>query len=897
MKAVRRFTHRLLDSFLGQGRKGQLAVELESHIQMQIEDNIRLGMSAQEARRAALLKFGGIEVAKENYRDQRGLPRLDLLMQDVRYAIRQFRRNFGFTTIVVLTLALGIGANTAIFSVINAVMLRFLPVAAPERLVFLNSTFQYSAQSGDGDTSLTDYIFEQLRAQRQVFSDLVAFAPIDSRKVAVRFGAEPEEGLVEMVSGNFFSGLGVQPLLGRVFQFEDEAIHAPLAVLSYSYWKQHTGADSSVVGHAIEIKGIPFTVIGVAARDFIGVEHRRATDIWVPLQYNPNLQPWGQPPDAGLSLYGSAHLWWCLKTIGRLQPGISEQGALARLQPVFQHAALEGSKRNPASETSKLYFTPARGIDGLRSDYHQPLQALMLMVAVVLVIACTNIVMLLIARNTGRQREFCLRMALGGGRARLLRQLFTESLLLVGAGGILGLLFAFWSTRALAAWANLDLSLAPDRTVLLFTASLTVLAGIVFSLAPLRSVIRIPLVLALRTSAASSHPTKRQSRGSQIVVALQTSLCLALLVGAGLLLQTLRNSEGVNLGIHTSGLLVFGISPQNIHSDAEALRFYRELVDRMRVLPGVEAVTLSRQRAGSGWSANSSVLLDGADPKGDGNAQIRWNGVGPDYFHIMGTPVLMGRDFTSADTEDAPKVAIVNQTFAQQYMNGRLAVGHQITRGDNPPCTIVGLVANSKYTGVQEPAMPMAWFPYTQFHGIAAMQMELRTSGKPTALLPEVRRAVHHYAPELPLLQPMTQQEQFDRSISEERLVARLAVFFGLLAALLVATGLYGTLSYHMSRRKAEVGIRMALGAQRRQVLSLVLSRSLVVSLVGIAIGFPIALAGARLLSSMLYGVKPDDVWIFAGAVVGVLLLALAASLAPAHRAASVDPMVALRVE
>ena len=830
MKALRRFTRRLLAGFGGGRREADLAAEMESHIAMQTEDNLRLGMSAEEARRAARMKFGGLELAKEDYRAQRGLPRLDVALQDARYAARQFRRTPGFTAVVVLTLALGIGANTAIFSVMNAVMLRFLPVPHPERLVFLNSTQQFGSQSGDGDTSLTEYIFEQLRTRREVFQDLAAFAPVDSQKVAVRYGAEPEEGTVEMVSGNFFSGLGVRPAMGRTFQLEDEAKHTQFAVLSYGYWERHTAADPAAIGHAIDIRGIPFTVIGVAARDFAGVDHGRAADVWIPLQDNPNLQPWGQPAGAGLNLYGSAHLWWCLKTIGRLQPGMSEQGALARLQPVFERAALEGSSRNPASGKPKLYFTPARGIEGLRDDYRRPLSALMLMVGLVLVIACTNIAMLLIARNANRQREFSLRMALGGGRGRFFRQLLTESLLLVSAGGVLGWLFAIWATRALAAWANLDLNLAPDRTVLLFTASLTILAGVGFGLAPLGSVIRVPIGVALRSAAGTARQTRRQFRAGQMVVALQISLCLALLVGAGLLLETLRNLKNVNLGIRTAGVLVFGMNPQNIHSDAEALRFYRDLVDRLRGLPGVEAATLSRHRPGSGWSSNSSILVDGRDPKGDGNSSVRWNGVGADYFHIMGTPVLMGRDFNASDTERAPRVAIVNQTFAREYMDGRAPLGHQITRGDNAPCTVVGVVADNKYRGVEEQPMPMAWFPYTQFEGIAAMHVELRTAGNPAALLPEVRQAMRRFAPELPLLQPMTEQEQFDESISEERLVARLAVFLGLLAALLVATGLYGTLSHQMSRRTAEVGIRMALGARRGQVVWLVLGRSLAVS-------------------------------------------------------------------
>lgn len=897
MKPLRRFWNRISGTLFGYRREADMARELASHLQMQTEDNLRLGMSPEDARRAAVLRFGAIESAKESYREQRGLPQLDLLRQDLRYAVRQLRKTPGFTVVVVLTLALGIGANTAIFSAMNVALWRALPVHDPGRLVFLNSTLQFGAQSGDGDTSLTEYIFEQLRSQRQVFSDLVGFAPISNQKVAVRYGAEPEEALVDVVSGDFFSGLGVHAALGRTFRMEDETSHAPLAVVSYTYWAQRCGRDTSVLGHPLFVKGIPFTVIGVAAPDFIGVEHRRATDVWIPLQTRAELQPWGQPPGTGLSLYGSAHLWWCLKTIGRLQPAINERQALPQLQPVFVRAALEGAKRDPKFENPQLYFTPVRGIDGLRDGYRQPLMVLMVMVGLVLMIACANIAMLLIARNSARQREFGLRLALGANRARFCRQLITESMLLVALGASLGWLFALWVTQALAAWTHLDINLAPDHTVLLFTAGVSLLVGLGFGLAPLGGIMRIPLELSLRTTAPMASQDRGRMRKSQAVVALQVALCLALLAGAGLLVQTLRNIEAVDLGLEARGLLVFGISPQNMHSNAEVSRFYQGLLDRLRAVPGVESVTLMRQRIGSGWSANSSVHVDGSDPKGDGNSHVRWNAVGPDYFHVLGTPVLLGRDISASDTAGAPRVIVINQTFAQRYLSGRDPLGHQVTYGGNPPCIIVGVAANSKYTAVQETEMPMAWFPYTQYEGISSMHVEVRTERDASLMLPELRRAILQFAPDLPMLQPMTQQEQFERSFAEGRLLARLSVFFGLLAALLVATGLYGTLAYMVDRRTVEVGIRMALGARRGEILWMVLRGSLIVGAIGVVIGLPLAIAGAKYLESMLFGVKPADPRYFIAAVGGIALVTLAASLIPARRAASVDPIQALRSE
>ena len=878
-------------------RENDLERELRSDLELEAEEQRESGLDSEQARYAARRAFGNTTWIREEVRSMWGWRSLELLFQDIRYGVRQLRRSPGFTAVAVLTLALGIGANTAIFSAMSAAVLRYLPVHDPARLVFLNSTESINAQSGDGDTSLTDYIFEQLRTRRDVFSDLVAFAPLASGQITVRYGAEPEEAQANEVSGDFFSGLGVRPALGRIFTIEDERAHAPIAVLSYAWWTRH-GQDPSVLGHPLYIKGEPFTIVGVAASGFAGVENKKVSDIWIPLEDRPDLQPWAQPPSNGLSLYGTSPRWWCLKTIGRLAHGVSEKQAVARLTPLFQRAALDGvTGRSAKAPTPQLYLTPARGIDGLREDYLRPLTVLMIMVALVLAIACANIAMLLLARQAARRREFCLRMAIGGNRVRLLRQLLTESLLLVSMGAVLGWVFALWATRLLTAWSHLDVSFAPDRSVLLFTLALSLLAALVFGLAPLRGIVNLPLGSALRTSAAAANQDRSKFRAGQMVVAAQIAFCLALLVGAGLLVGTLRNLENVNVGIRASGLLVFGVSPIDQTPDAGRIRFYQALLGRMRALPGVEGATLMRQRIGSGWSSNSSVRVDGVDPRGDGNSHIRYNGVAADYFHVLGTPVLRGRDFTDADSATAPHVAIVNQTFARMYMPGRDPLGHQLTRGDNPPATIVGIVADLKYTGVQEEAMPMAWFPYAQFTGITSMNVELRTFADPVRLLPEVRRAMREFAPDLPLLQPMTQEEQLERSYSQGRLVARLAIFFGLLAALLVATGLYGTLSYTVGRRTAEVGVRMALGARRAQVLWMVLRGSLLVSLAGVVIGMPLAIAGARFLQTMLFGISPGDPRIFVLAFAGLVAVVLAASLIPARRASSVDPAVALRQE
>jgi predicted permease len=449
----------------------------------------------------------------------------------------------------------------------------------------------------------------------------------------------------------------------------------------------------------------------------------------------------------------------------------------------------------------------------------------------------------------------------------------------------------------------MDVSLTPDWRVLVFALSLCAIAALIFGVAPLRSAVNTPSSGALTTGALSSRQSKKKIRTGQLVVAVQIALCLMLLVGAGLLVRTLANLENANLGLQARGLLVFGVAPPaTIKNDAGAVQFYTQVQSRLRTLPGVESATLMINRLGGGWSNNTGVFVDGVVPTGKKFAPMRWNGVGPDYFHVLKVPVLLGRDFTDADTGAAPKVAIVNQTFAEKYIQDTNKLGHHISQlgatADKPTeYAIIGVVADSRYTSVRETARPMAYFPFTQTPGISTMQFALRVHGRPTSLLPDVRRVIKEFGPDLSLLQPMEQQEQFDTTYTDERMFARLSIFFGLLAALLVATGLYGTMAYRVSRRTAEIGVRMALGAQRSQVLWMVLRESLIVCAAGIVVGLPVAIACSRLLRSMLFNLSPFDPLAFAIALSGVCIITLMATAIPAKRASSVNPIVALRYE
>jgi predicted permease len=824
------------------------------------------------------------------------------MLHDLRFVIRQLRRTPVFAVVAILTFALGMGTNAAVFSVMNAVVLRYLPVDAPDRLVILHTSKQpdQSSQTGFDNTSLSLGVYEQLRAERSIFSDLMAYVPLGTSQTAVRVGNEPETVWADMVTGNFFSGLGVRLQRGRGFTPADEAEHAQMAVISHGYWTRRFAQRADAIGSTIFVKGIPFTIVGITPAQFAGVGRGTATDVWIPIQKRAELKPWGRPAEASDSFHTSPN-WWFLMAIGRLAPGVTADQALASAQPVFARAAYAPTGGPRQGETpARLFFSSVRGVQGLRDQYRQPLTVLMAMVGLVLLIACGNVATLVAARNADRVREFSLRAALGGSTGRLLRQLLTESLVLVAAGTAVGWLVAAWATRALAVWSELDVVLAPDRTVFAYTLALSAVAAVVFSLASLRTARRTPLGVVLRSSALNSTADRTRMRGARIIVAAQIALCVALLVGAGLLVRTLRNLNGADLGLRTSGLLVFGITPpSSVQSEQAAVQFYQSLLARIRALPGVEGVTLMGNRIGSGWSNNTTAVVDGARPS-DSPSPMRWNNVGTEYFRVLGTPLLLGRDFSESDLLAGAPVVIVNDAFARRYLPNREPLGHRVALSTAPEArqyTIIGVAANSRYTSVRESERAMAYFLYSQVPGISGMHVELRAAGDPTRLLPDIRRIVSDLGPDLPLLRPMTQQAQFARSFSNERLFSRLATAFGLLAAALVAAGLYGTLSYRVSRRTAEIGVRMALGARRSQVLWMVLRDSLAVCAIGIVVGLPLAIAGSRFLESILFGLTKYDPMSFAAALIAVSIVSVGASLIPAGRAVSVDPMRALRAE
>ena len=824
------------------------------------------------------------------------------MINDLRYALRQLFKAPAFSIAAILTIALGIGANTAVFSVVNVVVLRLLPVPNPQQLVLLHLKNQplSTSQSGYDDSSLSWSVFETLRLRHDVFTDMVAFAPLAFGKVPVRFGAEPEEVHGEVVNGNFFSGLGVQPFLGRGLTLEDESRSAPVAILSYRWWDSRFRRSGEVLGQTLYVKGVAVTIIGVAPPGFEGTDPGQPNmDFWLPLQKHPALNPWGRPGNDH-SYYGTPN-WLCLLTISRLRPDVSVGQAIAALTPAFRQALAKSSPVNPKDRAPELAFSDVRGVGTLRDDYEQPLRVLMAMVALVLLIASTNVAMLLLLRNSARRREFALRRALGANARVLFAQLASESFLLVAAGFVLAWAFAGEATQVLTRWSGLDIIIEPDRHVLFFTVVVSIIIAFLFGLLPMRVTNGLPLASTLTSSAAAINGSRSRFLARRAIVVGQISMCVVLLFAGELLYRTLRKLESRDLGMRTADVLVFGLDPQSsVRSEAEAIRLHLRISQALRALPGVESVTVSAVRLGAGSSNNDGALVDGRNPLPDRPfAPMRVNEVGSDFLRTLGIPIDLGRDFNEADILGSRKVAIVNQTFADRYLPHTPPLGHQVSFfGDlKTAYTIVGVSRNSRYTGVKDLDRPIVYFPFTQVPGVSDMQYEIHTFGAPKAIISAATGVVHAIDPNLALEDPTTQKELFDNTISQERLIARLAILFGAIAMGLVLIGLYGSISYTVSRRTAEIGVRMALGAQRRQVLGMVLRESALLAFAGLAVGLPLALALARTLRSMLFGLNFVDPIACVVAVVGIAIVSACGTFFPARRAISIDPIRALRME
>src|SRR5215469_3221168 len=786
------------------GREAEIVDDLAQQLEDAYRDGLSTGLSAIEAEEFAHEHIADWEALSRHLaQSQQGkmdpLERLQSriddsrvrnrgrslfagLPQDLLLAVRMMRKSPVFTAVAVLTLALGVGANTAVFSVMNAVLLRSLPVEDPTRVVYLRTTNPpHGTGTVDSNGTFSYQVYDTLRRQGRALTPVMAYVPLAQNKVAVRYGAQPEEAEGDMVSGTFFSGLGVKLARGRGFTEQDETDHALVSVISYNYWTRRFEQESDILGKTLLVNGVPTTIVGISAQGFEGVEPGGSTDFWIPLQSRSELNAWGNPPEDGKT-YINNPSWWCLRLLARLAPGVTKAQAVVQLQSAFQTAAYIGLGNPQSGERIPiLSLDDAKRFPGYEQEYGRPLRMLMAMVGFVLLIALSNVAMLLMARNATRQREFSVRLALGAGRRDLLRQLLIESLMLVAAGGVLAWLFAIAATRALAAWAQIESSLAPDESVLIFALSILVLAALLFGLAPLRIALAAGPALALKSSAATANVDAGKSRAAKAIVALQMTLCVVLLVGAGLLIRTLRNLENTPLGLHVDGLVVFGVKPE-FKSVPQGIAFYQELMSKLRALPAVESVTVMEERIGSWWSDNSDMTVDGRlpDVPNGGSRTVRSNVVGPGFFTTLGVPVLAGRDFADSDTASSPHVGIINEQFAKRFFPNQNPLGHMIGTDDGRyQMTVVGVVKDHKYRSIDEEPIPMAWYMYAQIPIAGRMDVEMRVHGDPLAILPAARKVVQQMDPNLPLIKPMTQRAQYELTISIQTLFARLAGFFG----------------------------------------------------------------------------------------------------------------------
>ena len=860
-------------------------------IEREIADEMR-----HHAEQTGASQFGNLMRLQEETREAWGFCWLDRLSQDLRYTARTLRRAPGFAAVAILSLALGIGANTAIFSLINAIVLRSLPVRAPEQLFQLTrSNLQRSDMK-----SFPYPFFRELRAAK----NLPVTDPICTSGMTpgLEINGNAERITGEMVSGNFFDSLGVRPYLGRLLAPGDEIPGSDrVAVISYGYWKRRFSADKRLVGSVIHLNTIPITVIGIAPPGFTGMSPDSSPDVRVPITLQQQMY---RDPRSMLDSRGD---WW-LTVVARLRPGTTSQQAEAALT-AFLKAYL-----NPASATTPyarrvfdsqhVQLQPAAtGISSRAKNSAKQLFVLMWLVAVVLLIACVNVANLCLARAAARQREIAVRRAIGAGRARIIRQLLTESLALSAAGGLLGILFAEWGAHLLVRFlagnqTSVTLDVSPDLRVLAFTAGISILTGLVFGLTPAIQATGAALIPALKTD-------QRIAGGAgvfwrKLLTCAQVALSVLLLIGAALFLRSLATLRGLDTGFDRENVLVMSVDPSlAAYDQARTLAYYREAASRVAHIPGVRNATFAYIGliTGSGWG--SGIKAEGYTSK-EGDPGPDRNAVGPGYFTTLRIPIIRGRDFEPRDNATSRHVAIINESFARFYFGNQNPLGRHIgPGGENSPMDfeIIGVAKDGKYTSLRDRPERFWYIPYEQYRTVRSLTLYARTSGDPLALAGPLQQALHAAGPNVPVFRVTTLAGQIDDDIVLDRLVSILSTFFSVLAALLASVGLYGVMSFAVTRRTREIGIRMALGAQRRWVSALVMREVALVLLTGIVIAIPCALALGKFVASMLYGVQPRDLWSIAGACALMAVAALAAGYLPARRASRVDPIVALRCE
>jgi predicted permease len=909
MQWPRQFWLRLKTLFRRDRCDEQLDEEIRFHLEQQVIENIAAGMSPPEARYAAMRLFGNVTFLNEETRQTWGLVWLEQIGQDLRYGFRGLGKSPLFTVVAVLTLAFGIGANTAIFSLMDQVLLQLLPVKHPEQLVLVAERGIHFGNSW-GDNDISYPMYRDFRDGNQVFSGMFCRYPTS---VNLGYGDHTDSVAAELVSGSYFPVLGVTAVTGRTLTPDDDRIPGghPVAMLSYSFWQSRFSSDQSIVGRQIVINGYTFTVVGVSQAGFDGVELGYKSKVFIPMMMQAQMTPRSDRLEA-------RSLSW-VTVFGRLKPGVDIAQAKASLQSLM-HNILEVEVQEPTAQHYSDYdreqflrnsvelLPGSQGWSGLREHMQTPVWVLAALSGAVLLLACANLANLLLARATTREREMAIRLAIGAGRRRIIRLLLVESLLLSVIGTVVGFGLAFLADRVLlASYFSADsagdfpISSVPDVRVLVFALGTMLLTALVFGLAP-----------AIQSSQADIAPTLKDRTGSavggkqvflrKLLVSGQMALALLLLIGASLFLRTLANLENTGPGFSAEHLMAFSVDPSlNGYTDERTKDFFRRLTDDLQALSGVSSVGLSTMPILQGYGWSNPVIAEGysADP-GQEQRPI-CDMVSPKLFTTLGVPIVAGRDFTVLDTRP---VALINETFARKYFAGRNPVGLHIGLVDDRAATpdtlnleVVGVVKDLKFKNLRDPASPQAYFPYWQDEKFRFMTFYLRTRLEPRQVMQTVREQVRRLDPNVPMVDMRTIEEQIGLSLKTERLVASLSAVFGALATALAVIGLYGVMAYSVARRRREIGIRVALGALRGDILWMVMQQVVVLSGAGLAVGGLLAFALSGLVRSQLYGLQPHDPFTYLSAAVVLAAAACAAGFIPSWRASRVDPMHVLRHE
>jgi predicted permease len=882
-------------------RDRDLAEEIESHLQMHIDENLRSGMTPEEARRNALIKLGGVEATKEKYRERRGIPLLEHLFQDLRYALRMLVKNAGFTALAVLTLALGIGANTAIFSLVDVVLFRPLPIRNPGEVVRI----AHGDKKNDGRAAFSSFpSYLQYRDHVDAFSGLAAYLdrfPVNL--AAGKFGSERVDA--GMVTGNYFQTLGVNAELGRsIVPEDDRPSAAPVVMLSHDYWRRHFPPDAPVLGLTAVVDGQPFTVVGVTPAGFGGVSFENLPEVWLPMSYGFQVDPLlrSQMPlgSESFSPFG---------VVGRLKQNVSLAQAQAQLEVVAERLGAGKPDAKEGADWTRPWPALVPAAEAARRHGSTFSFLVLGLVFLVLLIACADVAGLLLARSEARQKEVAIRLALGATRPRIIFMHLTEGLLISALGAGVGCMLANWATHLLVVLSPPNLPIPLERAtsildlrVLAFTALVAVLAGIVSSLAPAMKYSKSDLALAMKSESHGVSVLSRRASLRGLLVVVQVMASVLLLVGAGLLARTLWQASHIHLGFDPNHAVAASTDlVRQGYDKATAATLVQPLLDAVRSQPGVESAALgSLPLQGTHATVVQVEGHESAGEKGDWVELIRPS---PGYFATLGIPILSGRDFEQSDSNNTSGVAIINSAMARKYWPDQSPIGKHIKHvgPQGAAFEIVGVVGDVAPGDLRKSPGSLVYLPLAQTYLMFPWQPDItilaRTAGDPNALVASIKAGVARVNPSLPVFHVRTLQEQVSTTLAEERFLARLLFVFALLATVLSTTGVYGLVSYTTQRATHEFGIRMALGAPQRQVLWMVFRQGILVTLIGVAAGLGAALALTRLLMRLLYGVAPNDPITFAGVALLMALVTLLACYLPARRAMRVDPLVALRYE